>query len=190
MARQFQLRRGVTSDIKEFIGAEGELIYNTQTKELSVHDGITKGGSTFPTLTGGKIPLSQLPTASVQQEGVTILADTITSSRTDYALTANQGKVLAERDFGVGQTWQNVTNSRVSDTTYTNTSTRPIEVQLSIQDPQQFAAFSVTVGGVVIIDILDFGASGTYLVTFTVPAGASYSVRMTTNIIRLWAEMR
>lgn len=189
MARQFQLRRGDTSEIKGFIGAEGELIYNTQTKELSVHDGVTTGGSTLPILTGGKIPLSQLPTASVQQEGVTILADTIKSNRTDYALTANQGKVLAERDFGVGQTYQNVTSARVSDTTYTNASTRPIEVQISVQDNQQEGSFSVTVGGVVIVDILDFGW-GTYLITFTVPVGATYSVKRTTNIIRLWAEMR
>ena len=44
MATQLQLRRGTSQQIDNFIGAESELIANTETYELTVHDGITKGG--------------------------------------------------------------------------------------------------------------------------------------------------
>lgn len=44
MAKQFQIRRGNTADIAAFTGAEGELTYDTESKEVRVHDGVTKGG--------------------------------------------------------------------------------------------------------------------------------------------------
>ena len=44
MAKQLQIRRGKTDEIDNFIGAEGELTYDTESKEVKVHDGVTKGG--------------------------------------------------------------------------------------------------------------------------------------------------
>lgn len=46
MADQLQLRRGTTSQIAGFTGAQGEVIVNTDTHALVVQDGITAGG--FP----------------------------------------------------------------------------------------------------------------------------------------------
>lgn len=48
MARQVQLRRGTAEECAEFTGAIGELIYETDTKRLVVHDGETKGGESIP----------------------------------------------------------------------------------------------------------------------------------------------
>ena len=47
MADQLQLRRGTTSEILGFTGAQGEVIMNTDTNSLVVQDGTTAGG--FPT---------------------------------------------------------------------------------------------------------------------------------------------
>ena len=190
MARQFQLRRGITSEIKEFIGAEGELIYNTQTKELSVHDGVTKGGSTFPILTGGKIPLSQLPTASVQQAGVTVFADTITSNRTDYALTANQGLVLANRDAGHGQTYQNVRGSRVTNTTYTNSTEKLIFISIGTFSDNN-TNLDVVINGVSAGPVMASpGWEGARTTTFPIPVGATYRVNGENGQVNTWTEMR
>lgn len=45
MAGRFQLRRGTTAQNDAFIGAEGEVTYDTQAKGIRVHDGVTPGGT-------------------------------------------------------------------------------------------------------------------------------------------------
>ena len=44
MAKQIQLRRGTTTEHDTFTGAVGELTYDTEKKQLRVHDGSTVGG--------------------------------------------------------------------------------------------------------------------------------------------------
>ena len=44
MAKQIQLRRGTTAENNAFTGANGELTYDTEKKQLRVHDGSTVGG--------------------------------------------------------------------------------------------------------------------------------------------------
>ena len=44
MAGQLKLRRGTTSQLANYIGSEGELTYDTEKKQLRVHDGSTVGG--------------------------------------------------------------------------------------------------------------------------------------------------
>ena len=44
MARQLQIRRGTTAENNGFIGAPGELTYDTERKLVRVHDGSTLGG--------------------------------------------------------------------------------------------------------------------------------------------------
>ena len=44
MAKQIQLRRGTTAENNAFKGALGELTYDTEKKQLRVHDGSTVGG--------------------------------------------------------------------------------------------------------------------------------------------------
>lgn len=49
MAGKFQLRRGSTAQNNAFTGAEGEVTYDTEVKNIRVHDGQTQGG--FPVTT-------------------------------------------------------------------------------------------------------------------------------------------
>lgn len=53
MADQLQLRRGTTSQILLFTGAQGEVVVNTDNHALVVQDGITAGG--FPSATGEQV---------------------------------------------------------------------------------------------------------------------------------------
>ena len=45
MSIQVQIRQGLASENATFVGAEGELVYTTDTKDLFVHDGSTLGGT-------------------------------------------------------------------------------------------------------------------------------------------------
>ena len=45
MATQIQLRQGTTTEHDTFTGAVGELTYDTEKKQLRVHDGSTVGGN-------------------------------------------------------------------------------------------------------------------------------------------------
>lgn len=47
-ARQLQLRRGTTEQHADFIGAEGEITFDTTTKRLRLHDHVQVGGYEIP----------------------------------------------------------------------------------------------------------------------------------------------
>ncbi|BBP84546.1 hypothetical protein PHLH8_41880 [Pseudomonas sp. Pc102] len=83
------------------------------------------------------------------------------------------------RPLGDGQTWQNLTASRVSGTTYTNTTGRPIFVQASIST----GGITVICNGVSIIP-------NGFHAAFVVPNGGTYSIAWTNNLNAVWAELR
>ena len=143
MAIQIQLRQGTTTEHDTFTGAVGEVTVDTTKDTLVVHDGVTAGG--FPVAaranTDGTISL-------IKKDGTVIttipanglLNNTLTSTATNQALTASQGKVLKDlvddkltttSAFGVEQSMQDVMVSRVAGTTYTNTTARTIVLYIS-----------------------------------------------------------
>lgn len=56
---QVQLRRGDTTENDNFIGAEGELVYDTEKKQLRIHDGMAMGGYTVDPLVAFQIPTEE-----------------------------------------------------------------------------------------------------------------------------------
>ena len=83
------------------------------------------------------------------------------------------------RGLGDGQAWQNVTTSRVSGTVYTNTTGRPIMVQLSF-----------TTGGVyTVVDGVNLTVSA-YHSAFIVPAGSTYKITYGSPSNLSWVELR
>lgn len=59
MAEQWQLRKGSTAENEGFVGAEGELTYDTTTKAVHVHDGETTGGALIDTVVAYQLPTSE-----------------------------------------------------------------------------------------------------------------------------------
>lgn len=59
MAIRFQLRRGTTAQNDSFVGAEGEITFDTGTKSIRVHDGVTAGGSKVPALVAVQHPTAE-----------------------------------------------------------------------------------------------------------------------------------
>lgn len=85
------------------------------------------------------LPNNAIPQATETTLGVVKLVNSLNSTDTNQALTAAQGKVLKDSlnttitsSFGIGQTWQNVLNSRFAGVTYTNTTPKTITVFISI----------------------------------------------------------
>ena len=86
------------------------------------------------------------------------------------------------KEIGVGQTWQNVTGSRVAETTYTNTTGKPIAINIKFQPSSPTTAVILTVAGVV---VSQQSANSSYQVgvhlNAIVPSGSSYSYSIPTG---------
>jgi hypothetical protein len=94
----------------------------------------------------------------------------------------------ASPSVGVGQTWQNVTASRASAVTYTNSTGNPIQV--SVTGSTANAVISITVNGNVIASqgTTSGGTAQNSFVTAIVPNGSTYLVTVGT-LVRWW-ELR
>ena len=203
MAIQIQLRQGTTTEHNTFKGAVGEVTVDTTKDVPVVHDGVTAGGHPVAARANADGTISLIKKDGTSAGTINTLGlfnNTLTSTNTNQALTAAQGKVLKDTldttvssSFGIGQTWQNMTASRVVGTTYTNTSGRPIMV--SVQGtPQGSTSFQIALRvneGVV------FSDSGwdnnerlpTGVVTM-VMNGDSYSVSVNKLNMTSWWELR
>jgi hypothetical protein len=135
-----------------------------------------------PALTGS--PTAPTP---VPSDNSTKLA---TTAYTDAAVAVATGGSI-----GVGQTWQNVSATRAAGTTYTNTTGKPILVNVSLQSYETAGDFSssITVGGVVISSGFTGGqytGHASKSVSFIVPATAVYQVNIVGGTFLVWAELR
>lgn len=189
MAKQLQLRKGTATEHNTFTGANGEVTVDTTNKTLRVHDGTTAGGTQLATLTGGLVPATQLPSASVLNKGIVKLNNSLESTDVAEALTAQQGWVLSNRDFGVGQTWQNVAASRAANTTYTNSTGRPIFVAISTLGSLSLE-YELLVNGIVcgVATTANQDAQKKTLYA-VVPISATYRLN-TTATFNSWSELR
>lgn len=128
---------------------------------------------------GGLLTLEQRP-----------ILDDLTTNDPDMALSAAQGKVLADRDFGIGQTYQVVTASRALLTTYTNTSSKPIRVYILSNGNDSSGVFiDATINGqlcTIAYSATNVKASG----SFDVPVGGTYSVNIGSGTLFAWVEYK
>ena len=180
MAIEIQSRQGTTTEHNSFTGAVGEVTVDTTKDVVVVHDGVTVGGHPVAARANadGSIELIKKDgTSAGTINSLGLFNNTLTSTNTDQALTAAQGKVLNDRAFGVGQTWQDMTSSRVSGTTYTNSTTRTIELYIQTG----VNGSSVTVGGSVL------PTHGSSMVQLVVPSGKTYSYG---GSFSAWWELR
>lgn len=136
----------------------------------------------------------EIDNASTSVAGVVKLNNTLTSTNTGQALTAAQGKVLNDQAFGVGQTWQDVKVSRSLGTTYTNTTTKPIQISILTKGSASLTdGLNIYVDGALIINLINFGENTHNQTTFIVPAGATYRAAQASASaleVTMWTELR
>ena len=90
--------------------------------------------------------------------------------------------------FGVGQTQQWLTPWRFANTTYTNSTGRPIEVRIVVNGSVSSTGNTVQVGGVDIY-VFNVHTNMTAPFCFTVQAGQTYRINITSTI-NSWSELR
>lgn len=200
MAVQIRLRSGTTLEHNTFTGAVGEVTVDTDKDVLVVHDGVTAGG--FPVAAranaNGTISLIKKDGTIIGSINATgLFNNTLTSTNTDQALTAAQGKVLKDTKlettsaFGVEQSWQDVKSSRVTGTTYTNTTSRPIVVNVTAMGYQATTQVIANIQGVSFIIGSDSTPYDTIAAgSFVVPSGVGYSVSVVGGSLKTWHEFR
>jgi len=91
--------------------------------------------------------------------------------------------------IGVGQTWQDMTASRASGFTYTNSTGKPITAVVNIIDSGGGDPANAFVGATKVIYIYDvFGVGASF--TFIIPAGSTYRCDYGANPLMSWVELR
>ena len=88
--------------------------------------------------------------------------------------------------IGSGQTWQDVTGSRASGTTYTNSTGKPIYVLIG-SNAGAGPTNTLTVGGVVVVSVVE-GTDSNQSFGAIVPPGLTYVVSVTSMV--KWVELR
>lgn len=195
MAIQIQLRQGTTTEHNTFTGAVGEVTVDTTKNTLVVHDGVTAGGHPVAARANADGTISLIKkggtsAGTINADG--LFNNTLTSTNTNQALTAAQGKALKDAldaaSLGVGQTLTDVTASRAINTVYTNTTGKPIFV--AVGKTTQSSDMRLNVNGV------QFGyASGTNqdsqskTLYAIVPSGATYGTVGLSGFV-FWSELR
>ncbi len=97
------------------------------------------------------------------------------------------------QDLGVGQTWTDVAASRVSGTTYTNSTGKPIFVMITgtSQSNNSGSVTKIYINSVLVSHTLGQGGAAAqfyFPFGFIVPNGATYSA--TISVIIKWFELR
>ena len=199
MAIQIQLRQGTTTEHNTFKGAVGEVTVDTTKDVPVVHDGVTVGGHPVAARANADGTISLIKkggtsAGTINADG--LFNNTLTSTNTNQALTAAQGKVLKDTldtAFGIGQTYSDVTASRTKNVTYINTTGRAILVNVCATCTDGDGGLTVTVGGIRVGHSLgqqEAGSGSWYnTLTFIVPNFGSYIVSGNSGIL-FWSELR
>ena len=106
---------------------------------------------------------------------------------------ARQDHVHVEGGIGIGQTWQDVTSSRAVTTVYTNSTSKPIMLAVTMISTGA-GAFStqIWIGGVQVGTQVDYAANAGYqeLTTIIIPVGATYKIEAGACSLQTWFELR
>lgn len=197
------------------------------TKISSALKGVANGVATLDN--SGKIPSSQLPEidtytkeqsndkfapitslpslATETKAGITKLKNSITAKQEDAAVTEKAVSDFVQSHtppaLGIAQSWSDVTSSRDTNITYTNTTDKPIMVLISGEPNMEGDLFIFVNGVKIFTQELDSMAETS--ISFIVPPKATYraeayygnggsSPRKLENIFnsryKLWAELR
>jgi hypothetical protein len=146
---------------------------------------VSNGGTGAATLAANNVLLGN-GTSALQAVAPSTAGNLLTSNGTSWVSAL-------PNTLGYNQTWQDVTSSRVSGTTYTNSTGKPIQVNVAGVCTSGSAILYLTVGGVVISGgQVQSLANLTAQVGAIIPPGTSYvlSVNFGTVTPSYWAELR
>lgn len=124
--------------------------------------------------------------------GSLVTANTAANPANDNYVATNA--FVKNVSLGWGQTWQDFTGSRALNTTYTNSTGKPIQVTCSAKSQQSSNRVKVIISGVTILDSYTVDCCGVpqisyFPLSFIVPSGANYRIEGNFDF-SVWAELR
>jgi hypothetical protein len=169
------LGTGVATALAVNVGLAGAPVVNGGA--LGTPSSGTLTNCTFPTL-------NQNTTGSAATVTTTVAsgATGTTQSNGDNSTKISTTAYVQNMGLGWGQTWQDVSGSRVAGTTYTNSTGKPIQVCIGTGDDNQ-NAFIIVDG----VNAARFGYRNTACVI--VPSGSTYKIDSGITF-GLWSELR
>lgn len=136
-----------------------------------------------------------VPTATSTTTGTVKLVNSLSSTATDAALTAAQGKALQDSKLnisnalGVDQTWVDVTSSRNLESTYSNGTGKPIQVAITISGQNNFSPSVLFVNNLEIVRVSNSSQYGQDKnICIVIPSGSTY--RLSGSAFSRWTELR
>lgn len=114
------------------------------------------------------------------------------SSLNGTGVTFSNGQTQSVSSIGDdGQSWQDVTGSRAINTTYTNTTGRPIQVSICVTNSTASSAvLDLLVDGVLVYTNLGRTTYYNFFqIAAIIPAGSTYATQSATGMTG-WAELR
>jgi hypothetical protein len=167
---------------------------STQNATAVAITGGTITGITDLTVADGGTGASSITANSViLGNGTSALSGNLVAPSTSGNLLTSNGTTWTSASpvgLGVGQTWQDVTGSRVSGTTYTNSTGKPIFVSGRTTNFTTSTTITCTVDGVIAFQrtAAPGGSTENIAFTFIVPNNSVYEV--SGRDIGYWAELR
>jgi hypothetical protein len=150
----------------------------------------------FANINAGALTVARTSTNVIYARGQSAATSIVLQKGDSLILTTDTGswiEVASSTSIGVGQSWQDVTASRASSTTYTNSTGKPITVHarcfMNITDNAVLA----TIGGVAqAVSGTQASANLVSVITFVVPVGSTYKIDPAygSATINMWTELR
>jgi len=140
----------------------------------------TDGTASF--LNGSDVEVVKFPATSSSADKTIVTAG-------ELELKAN---ITDLKEIGVGQTWQDVTGSRVQGTTYTNSTGKPIVVSVGTNSSSNSINYTYLYvdSKLVAADTNQGGNSWRTSVEAVVPNGSTYMASFSGNSYAAWHELR
>ena len=196
--------------------AVGDILYASTSTALSKLAGVAVGnalisGGVAAAPSYGKIGLAThvsgtLPVANGGTGATSLTANNVVlgngTSAVNFVAPSTSGNVLtsngttwtsaAAAGIGVGQTWTNVTGSRATGTTYTNSTGKPIMVVVTpVASGGLIGTFNISGSAVGVVQFTPSGGGGGSPFFYIIPNGVTYSVTNNSNFnISYWWELR
>lgn len=126
-------------------------------------------------LQDNKLEKNDLKDATTEQKGIVKLVNDLTTGGAGEVLTAEMGKVLNSKMYGMGRDWVNETANRLIGTTYINTKAYPIDI-IVIVNNQASVTLNATLNDKVVPVFAAYNISSERVAILTIDPQERYKI--------------
>lgn len=183
-----------TAFVNTKVGTVGTMA-SQNASSVAITGGTITGITDLTVADGGTGASSITANSVILGNGTSALSGNLVAPGTSGNVLTSNGTTWTSASgigIGVGQTWQNVTSSRASGTTYTNSTGKPIFVMISVNNSGGGGTDTFSIDGNVVASHQNVGGSAPgFVISFIVPNSSTYSASVSSMAnVPYWAELR